>query len=401
MLARANVPLIMYAVVALVLASSPIVSAAALSPVVIIPGDGSNQLEAKLDKPSTRHFYCEKKADWYRLWLSVTQLVPGEIDCWADNIRLVVDDTTGRAQNAPGVQVRAPFWGSTESFEQLDPSIPAHKSAAFYYMVEALVAKGYKRNVTIRGAPYDFRYTPDANDGAFGKALKTLIESTVDAQGGVPATLVTHSMGGLQGLYFLQSQDEAWKAKYIKRWIPISAPLMGAAKEWRLFATGDSEGLPVQASSIRDEQRSYETNLWLSPRDHSTTVYVRTDEKNYTTADYQEFFNDIGYAKGEIVRKRVVTLIPDVKAGPGVDVHCMYSTGVDTPFSFYYKGGDFSKQPVTTNSDGDGTVHRSSLEFCKQWSNTAAVTTFSNVEHSGMITNATVVAKVVDIIMSD
>ena len=79
------------------------------------------------------------------------------------------------------------------------------------------------------------------------------------------ATIVTHSMGDVQGLYFLQSQDDAWKSKYIKRWIPISAPLIGAAKEFRLFATGDNEGLPVQASSIRDEQRSYETNLWLSP----------------------------------------------------------------------------------------------------------------------------------------
>jgi len=41
-------------------------------PVIIIPGDGSNQLEAKLDKPKVPHFYCSKKADWFRLWLSLT-----------------------------------------------------------------------------------------------------------------------------------------------------------------------------------------------------------------------------------------------------------------------------------------------------------------------------------------
>jgi len=382
-----------------VVAMLVLTTASQLSPVVIVPGDGSNQLEAKLDKPSSVHFYCSKKSDWYRIWLSVTQLLPGEIDCWADNIRLVVDEK-GQATNSPGVTVRVPYWGTTTGFEELDPSIPAHKSAAFYNMVEALVKVGYERNVTIRGAPYDFRYTPDAHDGSYGKALKALIENTVDTQGGVPATLITHSMGGLQGLYFLQSQDEAWKSKYIKRWIPISAPLKGAAKEWRLFATGDSEGLPVQASSIRDEQRSYETNLWLSPRDQPSTVFVRTPEKNYTTTNYEEFFNDIGYSKGEIVRKRVVSLIPDVAAGPGVDVHCMYSTGVDTPFSFYYEDGDFNKSPVVTNSDGDGTVHASSLKFCNQWNNTV-VTTYSGVDHSGMITNATVIKKIVEIILSD
>ena len=124
------------------------------------------------------------------------------------------------------------------------------------------------------------------------------------------------------------------------------------------------------------------------------TVFARTDEKNYTTDNYEEFFN-IGYSKIEIVRKRVTALIPNVSAGPGVDVHCLYGTGVDTPFSFYYKDGDFSKTPVATNSDGDGTVHASSLGFCNQWSNTA-VTTYSGIDHSGMITDATVIKKVVE-----
>ena len=92
-------------------------------------------------------------------------------------------------------------------------------------------------------------------------------------------------------------------------------------------------------------------------------------------------------------------MIHDVSTGPGVDVHCLYSTGVDTPFSFYYKGGDFSKAPIVTNSDGDGTVHASSLEFCNQWSNTN-VTTYSGIDHSGMIMDSAVIKKVVDIILS-
>ena len=35
-------------------------------------------------------------------------------------------------------------------FEELDPSIPLHGSAAFYNMVKALVEAGYERNVTSR-----------------------------------------------------------------------------------------------------------------------------------------------------------------------------------------------------------------------------------------------------------
>lgn len=55
---------------------------ASITPVIIVPGDGGSQIEAKLDKPSVKHFQCSKKADWYTLWLSVTELLPGAIDCW-------------------------------------------------------------------------------------------------------------------------------------------------------------------------------------------------------------------------------------------------------------------------------------------------------------------------------
>ena len=46
-----------------------------------------------------------------------------------------------------------------------------------------------------------------------------------------------------------------------------SDDFFGAAKEARLFATGDDEGLPVNAATIRDEQRSYQTNHWLVRRE--------------------------------------------------------------------------------------------------------------------------------------
>ena len=67
----------------------------------------------------------------------------------------------------------------------------------------------------------------------------------------------------------------------------------------------------------------------------------------------------------------------------------MYSTGVQTPLSFYYAGSDFSKQPVTTNGDGDGTVNVRSLQLCEVWGSTqqeaVTVHTFQNVAHADMI----------------
>jgi len=48
--------------------------------------------------------------------------------------------------------------------------------------------------------------------------------------------------------------------------------MIGAGKEFRLFATGDSEGIPgVSASTIKGEQQSYETNHWLLPTPNNGT----------------------------------------------------------------------------------------------------------------------------------
>ncbi|KFM83613.1 Group XV phospholipase A2, partial [Stegodyphus mimosarum] len=32
-----------------------------LSPVILVPGDGGSQLEAKLDKPEIVHYFCNRK----------------------------------------------------------------------------------------------------------------------------------------------------------------------------------------------------------------------------------------------------------------------------------------------------------------------------------------------------
>jgi lysophospholipase-3 len=378
-------------------------TATAIAPVVIIPGDGSNQLEAKIDKPSTVSWKCTKKADWFRLWLDTSNLLLGT-ECWADNIKLLYDESKDVLSNNLGVQTRVPDFGGTSSFEELDPSVPFHATAAFRTMVQGFVSSGLKRNVTLRGAPYDFRYAPSSPVGAqYIQDLKSLVEQTVAATGS-RVSLVSHSMGCLQALYFLNQQSQAWKDKFIEKWIPMAGPYGGAAKEIRLHASGDSQGLPVDALTIREEQRSYETNFWLAPvpERFGEEVLVTTPTRNYTAQDYDVFFDDIGFSAGKKLIKRVLPLTSSATA-PGVDVVCMYSLGVDTPLKFEYgkngaNGGQkiFDKTPVVTNGDGDGTVNDLSLRICDEWAKpgaqtrSAKVMRFSKITHSGMLTDASV-----------
>lgn len=126
-----------------------------------VPGDGGSQVEASLNKPATVHYYCEKSADFFNIWLNPKLLVPLVIQCWIDNVKLNYDNVTRTTSNMPGVTIRIPGFGRSEVVEWLDPSFTQSLAGAYFKDVaNALVARGYQRNVTIRGAPYDFRKAP-------------------------------------------------------------------------------------------------------------------------------------------------------------------------------------------------------------------------------------------------
>lgn len=106
------------------------------------------------------HYICAKTStDYFNIWLNLELLVPFVIDCWVDNTRLEYDNVTRTTRTPEGVDIRVPGWGDPEPVEWLDPS---HDSTGAYFNTigDALVKEGYVRNVSLRGAPYDFRKAP-------------------------------------------------------------------------------------------------------------------------------------------------------------------------------------------------------------------------------------------------
>ena len=90
------------------------------NPIILIPGLGGSQIEAKLNKTSTPHpFLCFRKSDWYQIWVSPIELLPWFIDCFKDNFRRVVDMKTGKTSNSPGVSIRVAEWGKTDGIESI------------------------------------------------------------------------------------------------------------------------------------------------------------------------------------------------------------------------------------------------------------------------------------------
>ncbi|XP_058502608.1 group XV phospholipase A2 [Solea solea] len=374
-------------------------------PVVLIPGDLGNQLEAKLDKPSVVHYICYKKTDtFFTLWLNLELLVPVAIDCWIDNIRLIYNRTTHTTSSPPGVNIRVPGFGQTSSLEFLDPS---KRSVGMYFftIVQSLVDWGYTRDDDVRGAPYDWRKAPNENKEYF-LALQQMIEEMAEKAGG-PVVLIAHSMGNMYTLYFLNQQPQAWKDRYIKAFISLGAPWAGVAKTLRVIISGDNNRIPVISPlKIRSQQRSAVSTSWLLPYASSWTkdqVLVETPTTNYTIQDYKRLFSDIGYEDAWLMRQDTESLVKDFTP-PGVATHCLYGTGVDTSEAFQYSNKFPDVEPTVVVGDGDGTVNLQSALQCKRWvgkqKQPVMLKELPANEHVNMLLNLTTVTYIKSVLFS-
>ncbi|XP_063993799.1 phospholipase A2 group XV-like [Diachasmimorpha longicaudata] len=368
------------------------------SPVILVPGDGGSQVEAKLNKSSVVHYLCEKTStEFFNIWLNLELLVPIVIDCFIDNMKLTYDNKTRLTSNSPGVDINIPGWGDPLVVEWLDPS-KASPGSYFKDVGNMLVNDlGYVRNGSLRGAPYDFRKAPNEN-GEFFVKLQSLIEETYIMNNKQPVTLIAHSMGGPMCLLFLQRQSQKWKNMYINSLITLGAVWGGSVKALKVFAIGDDLGAYLLRESILRNQQITSPSLgWLIPSKlfwKSSEVLVQTQTRNYTLDNLQQFFLDINVPDGWEFRKDTEQYQADFTA-PGVEIHCLHGAQVDTVERLYYKpGASLDSRPQLINGDGDGTVNARSLEGCLHWKDKQKAKVyhqaFPNVNHMQILSSPAV-----------
>lgn len=350
-----------------------------LHPLVLIPGSGGNQLEARLTasyKPSSlicnRWYPVRKdKNGWFRLWFDPSVLLGPFTKCFAERMMLYYDQVADDYRNAPGVETRVPYFGSTQGLLYINPHL---KDITAYMapLVESLEQIGYIDGKTLFGAPYDFRYGlaaeghPSQIGSKFLEDLKRLIEEASISNGGKPVILVSHSLGGLFTLQLLNRNSPSWRRKFIKHFIALSSPWGGTVQEMITFASGYSLGVPlVDPLLVRAEQRSSESNLWLmpSPKLFATKKpLVITPNANYSSHDIANFLNDIGFPQGVYpYNSRILPLVNEGLIAPELPVTCIIGSGVETAETLFYGTNGFDEQPEVVYGDGDGTVNMVSL----------------------------------------
>lgn len=198
-------------------------------------------------------------------------------------------------------------------------------------------------------------------------------------------------MGNPVTLYWLTKLvSQEWKEKYIKSFVSLAGVWGGAAKTLRLMASGDNiDVIVVSPIRVRPYQRTAVSTAFLMPSDRfwsKDEIIVSRPSRNYTVADYEQFFIDLNFTTGYEMRKDTEKLIYDLEP-PRVELHCLYGVGLKTPEVFVYpKEKDFpDSQPSVIYGDGDGTVNVRSLRghsfFKDKQDQPIYVKEFSGVEH--------------------
>lgn len=363
-----------------------------MSPIVIVPGIGGSQINAKLHRNKSEHFFCYKKyEDWYTIWLSIEELLPWAEECWVENFKLQWDDKSGRMQNVPGVITETPGFGNTSGIEWLDPDV--HGPGVYFYpFVDALCKNfGYVRGKTLRAAPYDFRYDPESS-GFYLLKLQGLIQQTYEENGHQPIVLISHSMGAPYTLYLLNRLSQEWKDKHIKSWITISGTYAGAMKALKAYISGDGFSIPKildKPLTLRKFQRTFSSLSYILPDSRfwkPDEVIVKTNNRTYTISDYDDLFIDMGFPIGSKVFRYVPRPWSDV--APGIKTYCLHGAKVPTAEVLHYDDNFPDSMPDIQKGDGDGTVNFRSLEACRQWTDDKTALEFKIFDgstHNGIL----------------
>jgi len=374
--------------------SKPIKKAQAndkLPPILLIPGIVGSVLEAKLDKKTSPHWTCYSHSDWFKIWMSADVLLPLEGDCWIDNMKLdYAPLTKGGAHNTTGVQIRAPHFGNPRgSVDYLDPGDSKWSSLGTYfgYMVDTFVnSYGYVTGENLVAAPYDWRIAPNHAGDRYCHKTKHLIERTYQNSGGQKVTIVAHSMGNL---FFYYCSKKLWshefKSKHIHGYVSIAAPWGGAPKALKMITSGENWGIPMlRPNKLRIAERTWASTYFLLPNPHiipkgdsKVTPIVKIDgSRNYTTAQYQDFFRDLEAKRTDqhISQGMYTDYSGEHLLGPiqalGFRTICAFGVGLNTVSRLRWaKASRFPDYvPYEETVGGDGTVPEwSSGDVCKTW----------------------------------
>ena len=382
-----------------------------LHPVILVHGYEGTRLLYTVDRSVPNSpVLCPDKPANETLWLNILNYVgPVSNGCWIQATSLVYDNFTRRSSSPPGVTVTTTDFGQLDGSEWLvPPPLRIYDTSYFYFMVEGLVGLGYRRNVNIRSAPYDWRKAPNENLQWFGN-FRRLIEQTYYENNNSSVIILIHSMGSQFTYIFFEHMPSWWKDRYIRSWILIAPSLGGTFKYvYYYFGQGSYPSSLFPANNI--PVRTFSSTAFLLPRAAAfgNEVLIRSSDGEYRSEiDYKRFFDQLNLPDAYNQWLDVSRLYDASRlTAPGnFSIYCLIGTGKQTLERAVFNG------PVSQLTsyeavfgDGDAFVNSKSARICykfgEQGKRNFARREFPNTDHLEMIRNEEPIRYVMDIVTS-
>jgi lecithin-cholesterol acyltransferase len=336
-----------------------------LTPVVLFPGWSTTRLEVRVHNQTVAP-ECPKSGTFEYTSFPANPSTEFSQMCQDKLLTLVYDfdprmpvgfkgSPPWRISEQRGVQVRILDYGKTESAPSYEP---------LYVFLEQA---GYRRNVNIRVAGYDFRLTPDM--GGFMERTTQLIEETYRQNGNTPVHLLAHSNGPLYTQYLLTHTSQKWKDKYIQGFTPIGGNWPGQGWAYMLLFTGfnvPNVSYPTDPANAATSAAMYESHpsTYMSAAnpayfgDQEVVIKAGPEGKAYTPRDAGQLFKDAGLRLAQKIAPYYFGLVKfQPPFFPYVDVYAEKGSGLPTVVGVQLPdltvGQVLGDAPVWFTRDGD------------------------------------------------
>jgi hypothetical protein len=341
---------------------------AGLSPLLLVGGFSGGSLDYKHTNDT----------QWSRLWINFYDDVV-QAKATMEKLTLEVDTKANTYKNQTGISIRPVGFGTVSGVDYLlwySGSTPVKQSSYLADMISHFESKaGYKRDVNIRAATYDWRMGP-SHMGEYYDQTRRLVEDMYLNEAASPVVIMGHCYGGTVMAEFLASMDPQWKAKYVKALVIIASPLLGAYAALESLVSGSDDGyelfsIPlIPLLPMRAAVRTMEAMLWMLPRQGfapDDKPLAITPSRNYTLHDIDALLVDSGAVDTRLQRANIPQSAAPVRH-PGVWVSCHIGTGTSTSQSLLYADGNLDSPAAHPDTvDGDGTVSTKSAIDCRRW----------------------------------
>jgi lysophospholipase-3 len=347
-------------------------------------------------------------------WCSWQGFFPHMSNSWRDHLTVKYNPDTKQFEDEHNISAyrslhwvdgvfrpTADFGGVQGVGNVLSTSVKS--SWQFQGLIDMCMRHGYKTwdqgadtPSTLYGAPYDFRKITSPSEWiGYCKSLKALIEWIYQEQNH-NVILLSHSMGSPLLLTFLVKYlpsvvpcAQAWKEKYIRRWVTVNGAFGGSGKALRSLLSGDSNGMGyICETGCHDWYQPMLENaagvLWMLPSplvfEDDNVPVLEVGECHFTAKEVLGFLEKVAPTAAQAYKDTVVPLL--TLEPPGVSVVCVTSTQPKTPLQCCYKSESLHHtevsmkderlyyqklQPNVQHMCGDGTVPYASLMVPQRW----------------------------------